>query len=297
MNTPWFSIYRRTRSTARRFSRAIFLRKAGRPSAWFITLLVIAPSMTGTHAHAVRPFVTDDARIVFEDQLEVESWAQLNLERGQKPGFGLSSLQGYAPTDRLEIIAGGFGLEYQDKRITVENLVFQPKYLIHRSLDSWIPSISVAAAVLAPLSGNRQLWNSYAMFHASWFLFTPKDSSDPYDNGLAIHINAGTKSQYDAGLGARYTTKPFWAFGFEAATPISRDLRLVGEIFNGDPFFFEEEFPAFQSGLRWYTSPNVQWDVVFGGVKRRHDDPDAEGRGWGEFNIQIGYRQLFDFGG
>ena len=25
----------------------------------------------------------------------------------------------------------------------------------------------------------------------------------------------------------------------------------AGEIFNGDPFSYEEKFPAFQTGLRW----------------------------------------------
>jgi hypothetical protein len=72
------------------------------------------------------------------------------------------------------------------------------KVVVHQSYGA-IPSISVAAASLLPLSGNRQRWNSYAMAHVSWFLLTPEDSTDPYDNDVAIHINVGTKSQYDAG--------------------------------------------------------------------------------------------------
>jgi hypothetical protein len=284
-----------TRSTIRSTCRA--LREGTKMCGiQLVALLAILLTFTGNEALAVRPFVTDDARIIYKDQLEVESWAEINLERGEKPGFGISSLQGYAPTDRLEIIAGGFGLQYHDRKITVENLVFQPKYLILRSLDSWIPSISAAAAVLAPLSGNRQQWNSYAILHASWFLFTPQDSTDPYDNGLAIHVNAGTKSQYDAGLGGRYTSKPFWAVGFEVATPINRKLRVLGEIFNGDPFFFEDEFPAFQTGLRWYKTEDVQFDIVFGGLRRPRDNDNNVGRGWGEYTIQVGYRQMFDFG-
>jgi hypothetical protein len=259
-----------------------------------VSLLAILLALPGNEALAVRPFVTDDARIIYKDQLEVESWADVTFQRGQKPGFGISSLQGYAPTDRLEIIAGGFGLQYHDRKITVENLVFQPKYLILRSLDSWIPSISAAAALLAPLSGNRQQWNSYAMLHASWFLFTPQDSTDPYDNGLAIHINAGTKSQYDAGLGGRYTSKPFWGVAFEVATPINRKLRVVGEIFNGDPFFYEDEFPAFQAGFRWYQNEDVQFDFVFGGQRISAEQNDGR-RAW-DHTIQVGYRQMFDFG-
>jgi hypothetical protein len=36
-----------------------------------------------------------------------------------------------------------------------------------------IPALSVAAATLFPLSGNRQHWDGYAKTHLSWFLFTP----------------------------------------------------------------------------------------------------------------------------
>jgi hypothetical protein len=265
------------------------------PKPWMLpaSILALIILFPLNEALAVRPFVTDDARIIFKDQIEVESWADISGQRGSKPSFGLSSLQGYSPSDRVEIIAGGFGFQYQDQKVSVENMVFQPKVLLHRSLDSWIPSISAAVALLAPLSGNRQLWNNYAMFHASWFLFTPPDSTDPYDNGLAIHVNAGIKGQYDAGAGARLTNKPFWGFGFESITPVSRELRVVGEIFNGDPFHFEDEFPAFQTGFRWYKSENVQFDTLFGGV--RHLSDQDQPRRW-EYTFQIGYRQLFDLG-
>ncbi len=87
------------------------------------------------------------------------------------------------------------------------------------------------------------------MAHASWFLFTPEDSTDPYANNLAIHLNLGMKSRYDAGP-ATYQSKLYWAAGFEVVTSISRDVRFLGEIFNGDPFSYEEKFPAFQTGFR-----------------------------------------------
>ncbi|ALA59403.1 hypothetical protein [Nitrospira moscoviensis] len=246
---------------------------------------------------AVRPFVTDDARVVYPGQLEVENFGGITLGRGRTPGFEVRSLQGSSVTDRLEIIGGGFGFQYENNKMTPQDLVFQPKYVLYRSFGL-VPSVSAAAAVLAPLSGNKQLWNSYNMLHVSWFLFTPQDSTDPYDNGLAIHVNLGTKGQYNAGLGGRWTNKLYWAAGFEVITPISRELRVLGEVFNGDPFSFEEEFPAYQVGFRWYKTPNLQWDLVLRGVRDGGIGSGVgagieTGPGW-NYTLQIGLRFLMD---
>jgi hypothetical protein len=247
-------------------------------------------------ASAVRPFVTDDARVVYPGQLEVENFGGITMGRGRTPGFEVRSLQGTSVTDRLELIGGGFGFQYENSKMTPQDLVFQPKYVLYRSFGL-VPSVSAAAAVLAPLSGNRQLWNSYNMVHVSWFLFTPQDSTDPYDNGLAIHVNLGTKGQYNAGLGGRWTNKLYWATGFEAIT-FSRELRVLGEIFNGDPFSFEEEFPAYQVGLRWYKTPNLQWDFVIrgvqdGGIGSGMGAGIETGSGW-NYTVQIGLRFVID---
>ena len=217
------------------------------------------------------------------------------MSRGDKPSIEARSLQGTSLTDRLEIIGGGFGFTYQDGQARPLDMLIQPKYVVYRSFGA-IPSVSVAAASLFPLSGNRQHWDSYAMAHISWFLFTPEDSTDPYDNDLALHINIGTKSRYDAGP-ATYRSKVYWAVGFEVIT-ISREIRFLGEVFNGDPFGFEEKFPAYQTGFRWYKTPNVQMDLVFRCVR---DSPEgvrvATGvggvSGW-NYTVQMGLRVLFD---
>jgi hypothetical protein len=259
-------------------------------------LAVLAVVLHGQEASAVRPFVTDDARVVYPGQMEVENFGGITMSRGREPGFEIRSLQGTSVSDRLEIIAGGFGFQYENNKMTAQDLVFQPKYVLYRSFGL-VPSVSAAAAVLAPLSGNRQLWNTYNMMHISWFLFTPEDSTDPYDNGLAIHVNVGTKGQYNAGLGGRWTNTFYWAAGFEAIT-FSREIRILGEVFNGDPFSFEEEFPAYQVGLRWYKTPNLQWDFVVrgvrdGGVGSGTAAGIETGPGW-NYTLQIGLRFLLD---
>jgi hypothetical protein len=247
-------------------------------------------------ALAVRPFVTDDARIVYKGQLETESYTGMTMVKGDKPAIEARSLQGVAITDRFEMIAGGFGFTYQDNQARPLDMLIQPKYVLHRSFGA-VPSISVAAASLFPLSGNRQHWDGYAMAHVSWFLFTPEDSTDPYDNDLAIHLNIGTKSRYDAGP-ATYRSKLYWAAGFEVITPVTREVRFLGEIFSGDPFSYEEKFPAFQTGFRWYTSSMVQMDLVFRGLRNGSLETQAPtgaefSPGW-NYTIQAGLRVLFD---
>jgi hypothetical protein len=268
---------------------------APRPIVWLIVGTVgVAIMLMAENAAAVRPFITDDARIVYKGQLETESYAGLVLDHRDKPAFEIRSLQGMSVTDRLEIIAGGFGLNYQDRQARPLDMVFQPKYVINRSFGA-IPSVSAAAAILFPLSGNRQQWNSYSMVHVSWFLFTPQTVTDPYDNGLAIHVNLGAKSQYDAGLGGRYTSKVYWAAGFEVIT-LTRNVRYLGEIFNGDPFTFEEEFPAFQTGFRWYKTPSVQMDFVLRGVRNGAEEarPGEDVQRHWSYTVQVGLRVLFD---
>ena len=247
-------------------------------------------------ALAVRPFVTDDARIVYKGQLETETYSGMTMVKGDKPAIEARALQGIAFTERFELIAGGFGFTYQDNQARPLDMLIQPKYVLHSSLGA-IPSLSVAAATLFPLSGNRQHWDGYAMAHVSWFLFTPDASIDPYDNNLAIHLNLGAKSRYDAGP-ATFQSKLYWAAGFEVITPVTRQVRFLGEIFNGDPFSYEEKFPAYQTGFRWYKTPMVQLDFVFRGLRNGSLETQAPtgaefAPGW-NYTIQVGYRMLFD---
>lgn len=261
-----------------------------------MALLIAIEQLSCTpEASAVRPFVTDDARVVDKGQLGVETYAGLTMSQANKPAIEVRSLQGIGLTDRFELTVGGFGFTYQDGQANPLDLLIQPKYVLYRSFGI-IPSVSVSAASLFPLSGNKQHWDSYSMAQISWFLFTPEDGSDPYDNGLAIHLNFGTKNRYDAGP-TTFQSKFFWAGGFEAIT-FSRELRFLGEVFNGDPFGFEEKFPAFQTGFRWYKAPDLQWDVVFRGVRNTSEDVRLAAGGGGStdwnFTIQLGLRVILD---
>ena len=263
-----------------------------------MALIVTTISLNWTsEAFAVRPFVTDDARIIYRGQVVTESYGGITMAQGGKPAIEVRSLQGIGITDRLELTAGGFGFTYHDNQARPLDILIQPKYVLHSSLGV-IPSLSVAAAALFPLNGNRQHWDGYAMAHLSWFLFTPDPDTDPYDNNLSIHFNLGATSRDDAGP-ATFQSKLYWAAGFEVVTPMTRELRFLGEVFNGDPFGFEEKFPAYQTGFRWYKTPNMQLDLVFRGVRNTTEDVRFVAGGGGlpeewNYTIQIGIRYLID---
>ncbi len=261
-----------------------------------ILLVSFAAYLCPEDALAVRPFVTDDARIVYKGQVTTETYGGITMVQGDKPAIEARTLEGLGITDRFELTVGGLGFTYQDHQARPLDMLIQPKYVLHSSLGA-IPSVSVTAASLFPLSGNRQHWDGYAMAQVSWFLFTPDADTDPYDNDLALHLNLGMKSRYDAGP-ATYRSKLYWAAGFEVITPVTREIRFLGEIFNGDPFSFEEKFPAFQSGFRWYKSPMVQMDLVFRGLRNGSLETQAPtgaefSPGW-NYTIQAGIRLLFD---
>ena len=261
-----------------------------------VLLVSLAAYFSPENACAVRPFVTDDARIVYKGQLGAETYGGTTVVKGESPAYEARTLEGVSITDRFELTAGGFGFTYQDHQARPLDMLIQPKYVLHSSLGA-IPSLSVAAATLFPLSGNRQHWDGYTMAHVSWFLFTPDADTDPYDNNLAIHLNLGAKSRYDAGP-ATYQSKLYWATGFEVITPMTRKIRFLGEVFNGDPFSFEQKFPAYQTGFRWYKDSMVQIDFVLRGARAGSLETQAPtgaefAPGW-NYTMQIGLRLLFD---
>lgn len=100
--------------------------------------------MQANEASAVRLFVTDDVCVVYPGQLEMVNFAEVAPARGQKPSCLARSLQGVSLTGGLEIFAGGFGLVYEHGQVKPMDLVFQPKYVLYRSVGA-TPSVSAVS--------------------------------------------------------------------------------------------------------------------------------------------------------
>src|SRR5688500_308227 len=101
-------------------------------------------------AWAVRPFITDDARVVGERQAQLETWM-----RGDRGALQHWALVSYGPIEPLELTMGTVhGLTYEhDRDYSIAGPLVQAKYLLRRpTAGSW-PGMAVSAGAFAP-AGN-----------------------------------------------------------------------------------------------------------------------------------------------
>jgi hypothetical protein len=238
-------------------------------------LLVLAPR----EALAVRPFVTDDARIIDKGQIEMETWPELVL-RGREATPGYHLMAGVSVSEWLEIIVGGgIGLD-PGQRLAVSNPVFQPKFLIWKAEEDGFPGLSLATGLTLPF-GRGTLFDDATGF----YLIAPL-TSRLMNDWLLVHVNLG--ATFARVPGQPVFSRPYWGVGFDVGL-LTPELRLIGEAYAGDPFEALGPEYAFQWGSRWLVSDYVNLDLTFGA------QPDLE-RGQGRWEVwgQLGVRLLFD---
>ncbi len=234
----------------------------------------------------MRPFVTDDARIIERGQLELEMWPELTLQGGSLyPGFHM--MGGVSVTEWLEIIVGG-GVGWHDG-LTVANPVIQPKFLLWRAEEDGIPGLALATGVTLPV-GQGEMFDAATGFFGVALL-----TSRLFNDFLMLHVNGGftaaaARSSASADGEAFFRARPYWGVGFDAGV-VHQDFRLIGEAYAGDPFEALGARYAFQWGGRWLASDTLNLDLTFGAQPQS----DAFGeRGPFEYWAQIGVRLLFD---
>lgn len=116
--------------------------------AGLFLLLFLLPA---SQVLAVRPFVTDDARIIDYGQVEVENWLEFATASGSRD-YVYNVMGGVSPTEWLEIIAGA-GVGYatgDDEGVSLLNPVLQPKVLLFKTREDGTPGLALAAGVLFP---------------------------------------------------------------------------------------------------------------------------------------------------
>ncbi|TVQ86949.1 MAG: hypothetical protein EA397_19445 [Deltaproteobacteria bacterium] len=242
------------------------------------TLLLTAISMSPIEAAAVRPFVTDDARIVDVGQIETESW----LEYQRQPNLHLgvfNVMAGATITPWIEILAGG-GVGFDSERqMTVLNPVITPKFLFWEASEDGTPGLALAIGVTLPF-GRGELFEPATGFYA----FAPI-TTRLFDDALMVHANLGARGAYLPDDGT--TLRPYWGLGIEAAVFGHAAPHLVLEAYSGDPFEALGPNIAAQGGFRWLATDYVNVDLTFGG------QPEVRGPGM-ELWAQVGLRLLFD---
>jgi hypothetical protein len=249
----------------------------------FLPVLLTALLLSPSNALAVRPFVTDDARIISKGQIEVESWPELNSV-GDEHTYAFQGMFGYSVNEWFELIVGsGVGYDRRPSEITVNNPVIMPKFLLYAAeLESFMPGIAIGLGTSINW-GRGSLYDNatgrYAIVMASWRF---------WDDWLNIHLNLGERASR---IERQNFSSEYWGIGFDVGV-IHRDYRLIVEAYAGDPIEPIAPDIAYQWGGRWLKSDYVNFDITMGTQR----EPIGFGQGGAEreYWIQFGIRLLFD---
>ena len=214
-------------------------------------------------AHAVRPFVTDDAAVVGNKLILLETsllWDKTRLQN--------LNLLAYGPTDKLELTVGfidGFLTEAEDAtgRFSVAGPLAQAKYLFKEPTPNGMPGIAAVVGFNTPYGSNN-------FGNASWgeFAYLAVTESLGENDRVLIHGNVGT-----AYGKPEDTWKNIYTWGLGTQIGIMGGLNAVAEIFSGDPYS-QTAGRAFQAGFRYFVSRWVQVDATVGSGLRGSPEID-----------------------
>jgi len=241
------------------------------PLPW-AALSVLAFLLSAAPAVAIRPFVTDDARVVGEALAQLESWVLVDDSIAEH-----TALVAVGPTEWLEVTAGfvhGVGYGGYERGYSVGGPILQAKALLWPAIDNAIPGVAIAAGTLAP-SGRGHLaqedWTGFA-YGAVTQSF--------WEEGLLLHGNLGVVAA--PALPRSGTTV---TCGVGGQGRIAGALHAVGEVWYGDPYDPAARRPATQVGFRYILSDEIQFDGTVGAILQGSDRSDR--RYWGTLGIRL----------
>ncbi len=213
------------------------------------TLLIISLGLLSSRAEAIRPFVTDDARVVGRNLAQLETWVHVH-----STNFQHWVLPAYGPTDWLELSMGFLhGTADHDatkaREYSLSGPLVQAKALLFTRVDSLLPSLA--------LSGGSN-------FSGGFGALRPQETS-PYGylamtwnikkELLLIHANLGA-------VKASTYVKSTWGIG--AQLRIYQEWNAIAEIFSSDPYADKDSGGATQVGVRYILSDAIQLDASYG---------------------------------
>jgi hypothetical protein len=217
-----------------------------RPAAVFLILTIALP------AYAIRPFITDDARVVGRHRLQLESWVQVDGTATQHwvlPAFG--------PTDRIELTIGAVhGAAYEDADKTTyaaAGPLFQMKLLLHEPQPNRWPGVAVVGGVVTPYG-----YGGFAPPLLSGFTYVAVTESLGTNERVLIHANFGVHIL--SGLVEPHATI---TAGIGTQVHVVRGLHAVGEVAYSDPYGGPAGV-AGQAGFRYIFNDSIQLDSTVG---------------------------------
>lgn len=221
-----------------------------------------APGLPGLSHYAprkvkVRPFITDDTRVVGARRAQLETWARVD-----HAAFQQWAIVAYGPTKWLELSLGGvFGADREPdgNRFAYALPLLAAKVLLREYQDGAGPGFGLAAGTFLPYGK--------ATFKAVGYgTFGYLTISQCFGEGerLLLHLNGGGNylcvSNPEVGADPHQLVAT-WGFGGQLRTV--GGLHVVGESFSGDPYV-PGTGTAYQTGFRYFVSPLVQVDATVG---------------------------------
>lgn len=187
-------------------------------------------------AHAARPMITDDARIVDAKACQLESWVKKN--RDNRSEYWLLPACNF--TGNLELTLGAARID-DDSGTHRGDMPIQAK-TVFRSLEANAWGIGLAAGTVRhPQADTRD-----------WYAYVPTSFSFR-DDAVLVHTNLGWLRESDT-----RRDRLTWGLGTEAQ--LSKPTWLIAETFGQG-----EDKPFYQIGLRHWLAPGrVQIDTTYG---------------------------------
>ena len=215
---------------------------------------LLSAALAVNAAHAARPMITDDARIVDAKACQPGRRVTKNLDSTE-----IRALPACNFTGNLELTFGG-AITREDSRTQTTDVVMQGETLCKAmETNGWGIGL-VAGTVRHPLADTRD-----------WYAYVPTSFSFRND-ALVVHANLGWPRE---GLTPR--NRLTWGLGTEAH--LAERTWLIAETFGQN-----QVKPFHQLGLRhWLVPDRVQLDATYG---------NRNGGGTGERWFSIGLRLL-----
>ncbi len=201
-------------------------------AALLAALLALTPA-----AHAARPLITDDARLVDAKACQVESWVRSN--QGSKEYWALPACNF---TGNLELTFGG-GRTADAEGTHTTDVVLQGKTLF-KPLETNGWGIGLALGAVRHPGDGRHVGELYSYVPLSFSFLNDK---------VFLHTNVGVLRNTLAS-----STRATWGVATEAQ--FNERTWLIAETFKQN-----EGRPFFQAGVRYWVVPNrVQIDATAG---------------------------------
>jgi len=209
-------------------------------------------------ASAIRPFVTDDARVVGQGYAQLESWVLVN-----RLALEHSNLFALGPTDWLEVTAGfvhGGVYHGPDRGYSFTGPILQAKALLLPAENNGLPGLAVAGGALAPYGGGPLTppgWGGFGYLALTESL---------NEEAILIHANVGFALGDPRASGSGIGEPAAGGFHGTITLGLGTQIRVAGglhgmaEIYYGDPYDASFTFPASQVGARYIFGDHVQMD-------------------------------------